>query len=70
MDRPNTPDNNGRDGARERRMGNLILLGVVAVIIGIAYWLANSMLDQRAIDDCAAQGRRNCAPIAGATDQR
>jgi hypothetical protein len=69
------PSNERDDGdqpesASERRKGNLILLGLFAAIVAIAVWLVNTMLDQRAIDDCAAQGRRNCAPIAGAPDPR
>lgn len=62
MDEPaRRPDN--KESARERRMGNLILLGLFAAVVAIAVWLANSMLAQRTIDDCAAQGRRNCAPL-------
>jgi hypothetical protein len=70
MDQQNAPDDDRRESARERLMGNLILLGMFAAVVGIAFWLANTMLDQRAIDDCVAQGRRNCAPMSGAADQR
>jgi hypothetical protein len=31
--------------------------------VGGGLWLANAMLDQRTLDDCLAQGRRNCAPV-------
>ena len=71
MDSPNSPpqENDRGESARERRMGNIILLGIFIAVVGAAIWLVNSMLEQRAIDDCAAQGRRNCAPIAGAGDR-
>ena len=47
----------------ERRRGNIALLILFAAIVGIGLWLAQAMMEQRAIDDCAAQGRRNCAPV-------
>jgi hypothetical protein len=49
--------------ARDRRLANTILLIVLVVIVGGGIWLANAMFDQRVLDDCLAQGRRNCAPI-------
>jgi hypothetical protein len=36
------------------------------VLIGGGIWLANAMFEQRALDDCIAQGRRNCAPAIDA----
>ena len=48
---------------RDRRIANIFLLVCFAVIVGSGLWLVNAMVEQRAIDDCAAQGRRNCAPI-------
>jgi hypothetical protein len=52
-----------RASERERRLGNIVLLAVFIVVAGIGVWLVNAMLDARSIDDCIAQGRRNCAPI-------
>jgi hypothetical protein len=49
--------------ARDRRLANIVLLIVLVVIVGGGIWLANAMFDQRVLDDCLAQGRRNCAPI-------
>jgi hypothetical protein len=63
MDAPKEPDPHTAE--RERRMGNLILLLVFAAVVGISVWLINALLDQGRIDDCAAQGRRNCAPAEG-----
>jgi hypothetical protein len=51
------------ESERERRLANIVLLVAFAVIAGAGVWLVNAMLDARAIDDCLAQGRRNCAPI-------
>jgi hypothetical protein len=41
----------------------------VVVVIGIGIWLVNALLEQRRLDDCAAQGRRNCAPVATPSSQ-
>jgi hypothetical protein len=56
-----TPD--PADDERDRRVTNIFLLVFFAVIVGSGLWLVNAMVEQRAIDDCAAQGRRNCVPI-------
>jgi hypothetical protein len=47
----------------DRRLGNVVLLLLLAVLVGGGIWLTNAMLEQRTLDDCLAQGRRNCAPI-------
>jgi hypothetical protein len=48
---------------RERRQANMILLAGFVLVVGISIWLVNALLEQGRIDDCAAQGRRNCAPV-------
>jgi hypothetical protein len=48
---------------RDRRLANIVLLAAFILVAGAGVWLVNAMLDARAIDDCLAQGRRNCAPI-------
>jgi hypothetical protein len=48
---------------RERRTGNILLLIAFAAVVGAGIWLVNAIVDQRRLDDCLAQGRRNCAPI-------
>ena len=45
---------------RDRRITNIFLLVFGALVIGIGIWLVNAMVDQRKMDDCVAQGRRNC----------
>jgi hypothetical protein len=47
----------------ERRIGNLILLAIFVVIVGVGVWLVFSLDDARNADNCISQGRRNCAPI-------
>jgi hypothetical protein len=63
-DEPQTPKPEEYvETARDRRLANIVLLLLLVVIVGGGIWLANAMLDQRVLDDCLAQGRRNCAPI-------
>jgi hypothetical protein len=47
----------------ERRGGNLVLLALFVIIVGIGLWLVNAMVDARRVDDCIAQNQRNCNPI-------
>ena len=62
MDEPE-PRADGIETQRERRIANIVLLLFVVGLVGGGIWLANAMFNQRMIDDCLAQGRRNCAPI-------
>jgi hypothetical protein len=64
MSEPNSPEQQPVDSERDRRIGNAIILAVFLVVVGLGVWLANAMLDYRRIDDCLAQGRRNCTPAA------
>ena len=48
--------------ARDRRIANALLLFFLIVVVGGGIWLANAMFEQRQLDDCLAQGGRNCAP--------
>jgi hypothetical protein len=50
-------------GEKDRRTGNIVLLLFCALLIGGGIWLVNAMIEQRSIDNCLAQGRRNCAPV-------
>jgi hypothetical protein len=47
----------------DRRLANIALLIILVILVGGGIWLANAMFEQRRLDDCLAQGRRNCAPI-------
>jgi len=51
------------DDEGDRRVTNIVIGVFIVAIIGIGIWLVNALLEQRRMDDCAAQGRRNCAPV-------
>jgi len=57
------PEGESTETERERRIANMLLLLFVVGLVGGGIWLANAMFNQRMLDDCLAQGRRNCAPI-------
>jgi hypothetical protein len=57
------PEMTPEDDERDRKVINIVLLVFFVVVVGAGVWLANALVDQRRIDDCLAQGRRNCAPI-------
>jgi hypothetical protein len=57
------PGQDEAEDERERRVTNVFMLVFFAAVIGAGIWLVNAMVDQRRLDDCLAQGRRNCAPI-------
>ena len=59
--RPNPPDY--VETERERRIANIVLLGFFIVLVVGGLWLVNAMVEHRAIDNCIAQGRLNCAPV-------
>ena len=46
-----------------RAVENAVMLGFFAVLVAAGVWLLSSMADIRKTQDCAAQGRRNCATI-------
>jgi hypothetical protein len=65
MDEPDKPASPQREVESEsdRRAANIFLLVFFVVVVGIGIWIANAMVEHRRIDDCAAQGRRNCVPL-------
>ena len=46
-----------------RWVENAVMFGFFAVIVAAGIWLLGTMADIRKVQDCAAQGRRNCATI-------
>jgi hypothetical protein len=48
---------------RHRNVENAVMLVFFAVLVGAGIWLFGTMADLRKAQDCAAQGRRNCAVI-------
>jgi len=55
---PEPPEDEGN-----RNVENAVLLGFFAVLAAAGVWLLSTMADVRKVQDCAAQGRRNCATI-------
>jgi hypothetical protein len=46
-----------------RGIENALMLGFFVVVVAAGIWLLATMADVRKAQDCAAQGRRNCAAI-------
>ena len=46
-----------------RAIENAVLLAFFAVVVAAGIWLLATMADVRKVQDCAGQGRRNCATI-------
>jgi hypothetical protein len=55
---PEPPEEEGN-----RAVENAVMLGFLVVLVGAGIWLLGTMADLRKVQDCAAQGRRNCATI-------
>jgi hypothetical protein len=55
---PEPPEDQGN-----RKIENAVLLGFFVVLVAVGIWLLSSMAELRKVQDCAAQGRRNCATI-------
>jgi hypothetical protein len=64
MNEPTKPPRvNDAESERDHRLANIVLLIFFVLLVGGGIWLANAMFEQRRLDDCLAQGRRNCTPI-------
>jgi hypothetical protein len=57
-EKPAPPEDEGN-----RNVENAVMLGFFAVLVVAGIWLLGTMADLRKVQDCAAQGRRNCATI-------
>jgi hypothetical protein len=55
----------GREPPEEgnRALENAVMAGFFVVLVIAGIWLLGTMADVRKAQDCAAQGRRNCATI-------
>ena len=56
--KPKPPEDEGN-----RTIENAVLLGFFVLLVVAGVWLLGIMADIRKVQDCAAQGRRNCATI-------
>ena len=55
---PEPPDDHG-----DRNIENAVILGFFVALVAAGIWLLGTMADIQKVQDCAAQGRRNCATI-------
>ena len=55
--------NDEPDDYRHRMFMNVAALVVVALLIGIGWWLAEAMATMRKNQDCVLSGRRGCTPV-------
>ena len=55
---PEPPEDQGN-----RNVDNALLLGLFVVLVAAGIWWLGTMAEVRKVQDCAAQGRRNCATI-------
>ncbi len=63
------PRDDDEEDESDRRTNNIVIGMFVAAVIGIGIWLVDALLEQRRLDDCAAQGRRTCAPVTARSPQ-
>jgi len=63
--KPPEPDKQDEDRSDtgNRNLENAMLAGFFIVLVGAGVWLLVTMAEVRRIQDCAAQGRRNCQTI-------
>lgn len=58
------------DNYRHRMVNNLLAFAVLSLIVYCGIWLANTMAQLRADQDCVLMGRTNCAPIKVPVESR
>ncbi|WP_342722152.1 hypothetical protein AAFG07_22925 [Bradyrhizobium sp. B097] len=51
------------EGEGSRGVENAVMFGFFVVLVAAGIWLLGTMADIRKVQDCAAQGRRNCATV-------
>jgi hypothetical protein len=56
--KPQPPEDEGN-----RTIENAVLLSFFVLLVAAGVWLLGTMADIRKVQDCAAQGRRNCTTI-------
>lgn len=56
-------DDEPPEDSDNRNVENAVLLGFLVVLVAAAIWLLSTMADVSRLQDCSAQGRRNCETI-------
>lgn len=57
------PQTDEADDYRHRMMTNVAGVAVVALLIVIGIWIADTMASMRKNQDCVLSGRRGCTPV-------
>jgi hypothetical protein len=57
------PHDDEPEDERDRRVTNIFLVVFFLIVVGAGLWLVEAMVAQREVDNCVAQGRRNCMPL-------
>ena len=60
---PLSEEEDGNIDYRHRMLMNVIAVVVVSVLISAGVWIADTIAAMQKVQDCALQGRQNCAPI-------
>jgi hypothetical protein len=63
MAEPQPPEPDKEPDEGNRTVENMVLAGFFVVLVAAGVWLLGTMADVRKVQDCAAQGRRNCQTI-------
>ena len=56
-------EEDGHIDYRHRMVMNVIAVVIVSVLISAGVWIADTIAAMQKTQDCALQGRQNCAPI-------
>jgi hypothetical protein len=56
-------EEDGNIDYRRRMLMNVIAVVIVSVLVTAGVWIANTIAAMQKVQDCALQGRQNCAPI-------
>jgi hypothetical protein len=56
-------EEDGNIDYRHRMLMNVIAVVIVSVLITAGVWIADTIAAMQKVQDCALQGRQNCAPI-------
>jgi len=59
----------GADDYRHRMIVNFAAFFVVAALVGVGIWLADTMAAMRKNQDCVLSGRHGCAPVEISKDR-
>jgi len=56
-------EEDGHIDYRHRMLMNVIAVVIVSLLISAGVWIADTIAGMQKVQDCALQGRQNCAPI-------